>query len=146
MSKSLKIQEVRFHKDDVAMFDNTMSGQLIASFQELYEAGCIQTGADVCDTLQEAQEKFVLPLVGLMVATRNNPCNGCPVDKQKCKAFQMYHTSSIIRDVLNESEKRRNATKAPGTKNYPGKSIAEIAKILGVSKGEVKRRKAAGLI
>ncbi|MHA2265617.1 MAG: hypothetical protein ACXAEN_24765 [Candidatus Thorarchaeota archaeon] len=107
-------------------------GQLKGSFEELFEAGCIQTGADVVDTFEEAQRLRNL-YVHLQTATQGNPCNGCPEFKSgTCSAYKKYHSESI--------NKRVKAT----TTVSKGKTVAQLAKEHGISKNEVRRRKHRG--
>ncbi len=120
-------------------------GRLTASFQQAYEAGCIQTGADTYKTLGEAVDQFFATYMVLMQMTGNNPCEGCPVKASACKCFRLYHTMPAEAKQTS-ADRITSATMPPGTKKYPGLSIAQIAEELGVSKSEVRRRKAAGEI
>jgi hypothetical protein len=123
-------------------------GYLRGSFRELMGAGCIQ--AEI--PLQE-------PLFNmLMEATDNNPCVVCPVwtrQGPKCKAFQAYHTSyqyAIYKHAISELEKNTRKAKATTPSNVPndhllaGLSVKQIAAKLGISIGEVRRRKTAGTL
>lgn len=71
-------------------------GQLKANFGQLYEAGCIQTGGDSPELdANNAVKKFGRMFALLMVATNNNPCDGCPAfSGGRCKAFLKYHSAS----------------------------------------------------
>jgi hypothetical protein len=70
-------------------------GKLQASFEELHKLGCIQTGADVCSELAEAETKFARSYLVLMQLTQHNICDGCPAWKEgRCKAYQQYHTQA----------------------------------------------------
>lgn len=107
-------------------------GTLSRDFDGLQLSGCIQ-----------AETEALLPLfIGLWTATRGNPCDGCPVWRDKgpaCKAFQLHHTA------YRDAEFRRTARIAQATQP-DGESVAQIAKRLGISKSEVRRRKVAGTL
>ena len=112
-------------------------GQLVGSFTQLMEAGCIQA------------ENLELELVfyALMVATVRNPCDGCPVWGNKgpeCKAFQQYHTAYVeTQQVIKDATTPSNV---PLDHPLAGLSVKQIAAKLIVSIGEVRRRKAAGTL
>ena len=134
-------------------------GRLNGTFEELHAAGCIQTGADVHPDLADALKNFGSMFLMLLGLCGNNPCDGCPnagaftfkhdrptrIDEVECKAFQAYH-SMALSDATTRRTRLEAATSPPGTNMYPGMSVAQIAKELGVSKSEVRRRKQAGLI
>ena len=115
-------------------------GQLAGSFSQLQEEGCIQCEFD------SLFEQFNV----LMLHVANNPCNGCPVWSEKgeaCRAYQKYHTNAI-RQREEKAAKLANAV-SPGLKNgikYANMTVAEVARSLGISKGEVRRRKQAGTL
>jgi len=114
-------------------------GQLKGTFEQLFEAGCIQTGAGTADTLEEAVASFTEYFVNVQTLTMRNPCNGCPEFKNSsCSAYKQYHTESL-QQQHNRDARVRAATTAPG-----GKTVAQIAKELGISKNEVRRRKQRG--
>lgn len=117
-------------------------GRLDADFDTLYAAGCIQTGADTCTKLEQAKRDFSQMFEALSTHTGNNICDGCPALKGgNCKVFKKYHTScqkAVVEDTM--------ATVPKGTRDYPGLTVAEIAKKLGISKNEVRRRKMRGEI
>ena len=110
-------------------------GFLNARYDKAQEAGCLQ--AEVGEVMYG----------GLMLATRLNPCAGCPVwdsSGPRCQCFQKYHSEAGL-----EHDRKLVAAIVPCVKNgakYEGMSIAEIAAELGVSKSEVKRRKVAGTL
>lgn len=119
---------------------------LLGSFDELHAAGCIQTGADIPLTLVDAKIKMEPMYHALQVATGNVICDGCPAyNYGLCKAFRQYYSSQTIRREVG-IEVERQATEAPGTAKYPGMSIKAIAAELGISMGEVRRRKMEGTI
>jgi len=116
-------------------------GQLVGTFEQLMEAGCIQ-----------AENREMEPLFyALMVATKMNPCDGCPVWSNKgpgCVAFQQYHSAyqcaeekqqQVIKDATAPSN-------VPSGHEFFGLSVKQIAEKLGVSIGEVRRRKARGTL
>lgn len=112
-------------------------GVLRGSFEELHAAGCIQTGADIHDNVDNARARFSSLFAGLMLMTNRNICDGYPAYKNgACPCFQKYHTQAIS----------NNATRPPGTDQHPGLSVGQIAEKLGISKAEVRRRKIAGTI
>ena len=119
-------------------------GVLGGTFKELMAAGCIQ-----------AETVDMLPMFrALMIGTHKNPCNGCPAwaaQGPKCRAFRVYH--SVWREHEAAAAKRTaEALSATEPHNVPvghplaGLSIKSIAKRLGVSIAEVRRRKAAGAL
>ena len=110
-------------------------GQLSGSFEELFAAGCIQTGADTADTLEEAQGSFAGYFAGIMTATSHNPCDGCPVFKGgSCSAYKQFHSEARQAGVQRHAQ----------IQAVPGKTVAQLAKELGISKNEVRRRKTRG--
>lgn len=115
---------------------------LRASFEQLHEAGCIQTGADMFDTVEKARPQFEQMFAGLMFATRLDPCTtGCAAfDNGKCLAYVKYHSVPVNERRTRDARVIR-ATTAP-----TGESVSQIAKRLGISKNEVRRRKQAGTL
>jgi len=101
---------------------------LMGTFEQLHAARCMQTGNEDGD--QPITSDWVKRLVALMVLTNQDPCTtGCPAFKDgRCPAYQQYHTACV---------KKTNAIK-------PVESVAQIAKRLGISKNEVRRRKHKG--
>jgi hypothetical protein len=68
-------------------------GRLTGSFRELHAMGCIQTGADVHPEADDAIKQFHVLFYGLMEATGDNPCPGCPAfNNGLCAAYKRYHT------------------------------------------------------
>lgn len=129
-------------------------GRLNGSFSELHAAGCIQTGADSCPELSEAIKEFGTLFAMLQIATGGNVCDGCPkadwnrptrIEQVQCKAFQKYHSMARYEHAKRKIQ-LESATSPPGTDQFPGLSVAQIADRLGVSKSEVRRRKQAGTI
>jgi hypothetical protein len=114
-------------------------GKLRASFKELFEAGCIQTGGDSHGSLEVATGTFSLRFIALMLLTENNPCDGCPVFQGgSCRAYKRYHTGPTNQRIQNQA-RIKAATTAPG-----GKSVRQLAKELNISINEVRRRKHRG--
>lgn len=117
-------------------------GYLKAEFADLQSAGCIQ-----CET-NELEPMFT----ALMLATRCNPCGGCPKWQQRgdeCKAFRLYH--SAWRNKQQARDRRIAEATQPRAKNsdnakFYNLSVAQIAERLGISKSEVRRRKVAGTL
>lgn len=116
-------------------------GRLEGTFEQLMEAGCIQ-----------AENREMEPIFyALMVATKKNPCDGCPVWGDKgpaCVAFQQYHSAYYCaeerqRQVIREATVPNNV---PRGHQFFGMSVKQIAEQLGVSIGEVRRRKANGTL
>jgi len=115
-------------------------GQLLGTFQQLMDAGCVQ-----------AEMPALLPLFfGLMALTNQNPCAGCPIWDNKgpeCKAFQEYHSASArviaTQQVIKDATTPNNV---PAEHPLAGLSVKKIAEKLGISIGEVRRRKAAGTL
>ena len=93
---------------------------------------------DLRKMLQEEQEE----VDGAFTFKHDRPTR---IDEVECKAFQAYH-SMALSDATTRRTRLEAATSPPGTNMYPGMSVAQIAKELGVSKSEVRRRKQAGLI
>jgi hypothetical protein len=111
--------------------------RLSGTFAQLHAAGCIQTGADVEWCVAVAAEKFAPLLNGLRILTDGRPCDGCPVFRGgECNAYQQYRESAVVMPKAATSYSNK----------YPGKSVRQIATELGVSIGEVRRRKLDGSI
>lgn len=114
-------------------------GHLLATFDQAHEAGCLQA------EMLTGCSYFGM----LMVSTRLNPCDGCPVWKEDgpaCGTFQMYHTAYAYAKESQE-EAIKKATTPPVVQGHPefiGLTTKQIAEKLGISKNEVRRRKAAG--
>ena len=114
-------------------------GQLNGSFEELFVAGCIQTGAGTAGTFAEAVRGFGELFVHLHTELRGNPCNGCPEFRGgSCSAYKQFH------DEANRAGIQRNARIQAATTAPGGKTVAQLAKELGISKNEVRRRKTKG--
>lgn len=118
-------------------------GILRGSFEQLFNAGCIQVGGDLPELgLDAAESKFSKVFVLLMQETRYNPCNGCPAYKGgSCKAFQRYFE--------RQDEHRRKHPKVSRVRYQPAKRCVECGlKIRGTEESHVegeqhKRRMAA---
>lgn len=119
-------------------------GQLVGTFQQLMDAGCIQ-----------AENWEMEPLFyGLMVVTAANPCDGCPVWGAKgpgCVAFQRYHSAyhraeECQQQVVKDVKDATTPSNVPAGHPLFGLSVKQIAEKLGVSIGEVRRRKASGTL
>lgn len=113
-------------------------GKLTGSFGELFAAGCIQTGADICDTVEEADHQIGTMFSLLQLELNGNICNGCPVmelNGSQCKAFKQYHTSQA-------SKKRTKGNESV----YEGWTVKQIAAKLNISQNEVRRRRFAGTL
>lgn len=113
-------------------------GKLTGNFGELFAAGCMQTGADVCDTAVEGAERYSVLFLGLMSVTNGNICDACPVmelNGSQCKAFKQYHTSQA-------SKKRTKGNESV----YEGWTVKQIAAKLNISQNEVRRRRFAGTL
>lgn len=125
---------------------NQPSGVLHASFEQLHAAGCIQTGADVEKKVEAAKPRFEPMFNALQVETHGNMCAGCPAyNDGKCAAFKQYHSQPNLQARSRQARIDLH-TKPKGTESHPGKSIGQIAKDLGISKSEVRRRKLAGTL
>jgi hypothetical protein len=118
-------------------YSGLLNGRLKGSFEELHKAGCIQTGEDL--PLEKAKEAVEFLFNQLMLATRLNPCDGCPAfNEGRCRAYLLFHTAQ--HELKRQRENRiQQATTPPG-----GESVAQIAKRLNISKSEVRRRKLRG--
>ena len=128
---------------------NYPEGRILGTFEMLHRAHCIQTGWDQHEELNDAEHHFGEMFRALMLETEGNICKGCPVlNDGACKAYQTFHSQAISDRKAEQMrrEERLNATKPPGTDKYPGMSIRQIANELGISKGEVRRRKQAGIL
>lgn len=116
-------------------------GRLTGSFEDLQAAGCIQ-----------AEMESLRPIfVGLMDMTNCNPCNGCPIWDQlgeDCKAFAKFHSYAIESRYQAKVELEQATTphNIPSGHEFQGMSVKQIAAKLGVSIGEVRRRKLAGTL
>lgn len=119
-------------------------GILTGTFEDLFNAGCIQTGGEDPElSFARARDLFYQRFVALTLATHHNPCAGCPeFNDGKCDAFQKFHTDKSFAEKAPVASKGRAATRPQGTDQYPGLSVSEIARKLGISKSEVRRRKA----
>ena len=116
-------------------------GILGHDFNLLKEAGCIQAEND------SMREMFHM----LMGATEHNPCNGCPVWDRKgpdCKAFQKHHSAYISWKHSHDAEIAEKITpcNAPDGHRFASMNMKQIAKELGISLGEARRRKQAGTL
>ena len=141
--------------------DIKIVGRLKGTFEDLHGAGCIQTLCDMYADVGDAVKAGGLErFSGIMLLTRLNPCDGCPngtgmnfnpgkiitrVDQIQCSAFQKFHTMAVD-SQLKSKRAIWNATTPPGTDNYPGLSVKQIAEKLGISKNEVRRRKQVGTL
>ena len=116
------------------------SGQLMGNFQQLMDVGCIQAENRELEQLYCA----------LMIVTKKNPCAGCPVWNNKgpeCKAFQLYHTACTQTVAVHQQVKSTTTpNNVPADHPLAGLSIKKITEKLGVSIGEVRRRKASGTL
>jgi hypothetical protein len=116
-------------------------GQLAGTFEQLMEAGCIQ-----------AENRELEPLFyALMVATTRNPCDGCPIWNDKgpaCAAFQQYHSAYHRAEEKQQQVIKEAMTPSNVPPGHPlfGLSVKQIAEKLGVSIGEVRRRKVSGIL
>ncbi len=113
-------------------------GKLTGSFAELYAVGCIQTGSDLCATVEEADRQMRTMFSLLQLELNGNICNGCPVmelNGSQCKAFRQYHTSQA-------SKKRMKGNESV----YEGWTVKQIAEKLNISQNEVRRRRFAGTL
>jgi hypothetical protein len=116
-------------------------GELQGNFEQLMEAGCIQAETPALEPM------FLM----LMPMTNNNPCDGCPVWERKgpeCAAFQQYHTAytNAVHDQHQALEAATKPSNFPPGHRFFGRTMKEVATELGVSLGEVRRRKAAGTL
>lgn len=116
-------------------------GELLGTFQQLMDAGCIQAEAS----------RLMLYFHAIMIATAENPCGDCPVwetNGSGCTAFRQYH-SAYRRAEERQKQTVEDATtphNVPVDHSLAGLSVRKIAKKLGVSIGEVRRRKASGTL
>jgi len=113
----------------------TIQGILLGTFQQLHSAGCIQTQSDAYATPEEALENAGEYFYMIMRFTSRNPCEDCPIKSSQCNAFKHYHSSA--KGQAFERKQRIEKATSPLT----GESVAQIAKRLGISKNEVRRRK-----
>lgn len=78
-----------------------MKLKLVATFEQLHAAGCVQTGADVYDNVDIAKGTFGPMFDGLNQITQQHPCNGCPI-AGKCGAQKAYEVIDLsIESPLN---------------------------------------------
>lgn len=72
------------------------NGQLMGTFEELQESGCINTGCGIRE--EEYDATFWIPMFeACMEMTQRNPCPDCPVFfKGKCETYVKYHTKPKI--------------------------------------------------
>ena len=114
-------------------------GQLIATFEQAHEACCLQAELD------ELRPMYSL----LMVETRLNPCDSCPVwdsNGPECECFQLYHTDWQHRQrkqcqELVEATTPNNAV----SPSLVGLNMKQIAAKLGVSLNKTRQMKREGL-
>lgn len=72
------------------------SGKLNGTFEELFAAGCLQTGRDHLEDVEKAKEMHSAMFFGLQSLTGGNICNGCPqFAGGACEAFKKFHSSRI---------------------------------------------------
>jgi len=113
---------------------------LVATFSQLHEMGCIQTGADVHDDVRVAEKRMGGLFAAVVGLSHGNPCPGCPaLQGGKCRAYLAFNTGASKPIVVPP-------TVASNSLNYPGMSVRQIAEKLGVSMNEVRRRKLAGTL
>lgn len=116
-------------------------GCLAGSFNQLMDAGCIQAETP----------KLTVMFHLLMAATAHNLCADCHVWTHKgpeCGAFREYHTA-FTRTTNRQQQVIKDATtpsNVPAEHPLAGLSVKQIATKLGISIGEVRRRKAAGTL
>lgn len=121
--------------------------KLDGTFEQLFEAGCIQTGCDTLENIEAADKFFRRYFQGIMTETKSNPCSGCPAfNDGGCEAYQIYHTHAQEQRERIARQKKENATRPPGTEKYPGLSVKQIAQQMGISISQVRRLKAQGAI
>lgn len=144
-------QQADNHKNE-----NDLCGTLDGGFEELHAAGCIQTGADVHSDVHDAMQAVGVRFFALMAHTVRNPCLGCPIANRRlpgksgplsvaCTAFQRYHTSA--QSVRSHTQASIEEATTVGIKNgsaWKDVPIRKIAKTLGISLSEARRRKAEG--
>lgn len=84
-----------------------------------------------------------LVFIAIYRETNGDPCTtGCAYyERGTCPAYIKHYSDKRKKKLAQE---KKSATLPPGTRDHPGKTVAEIAKILGISKNEVRRRKASG--
>lgn len=114
-------------------------GKLSSDFDGLQKAGCIQCEHDTLKPLFTA----------LMAETNGNPCHGCPKwdsDGPKCPAFQKYHSAATSKASRSPGKPPATQPSVNNGQQYANKTVAQIAASLGISKSEVRRRKAAGTL
>lgn len=75
--------------------------QLFAG-RKLHEAGCIQTLCDCYTDVNEAMDKGYQRFCALMVLIGFNPCNECPIPKNKYNAYQQYHSAPQTRKIAKQ--------------------------------------------
>lgn len=109
---------------------------LMGSFEKLFQDGCIMTGADKEQMLQEAKKKYARTFYELMVATNCMPCERCPMKMTECSAYKRNNVKALIKKKPPQV----------GTEKYPNMTVKQIAELLGISKNEVRRRKHEGTL
>ena len=68
-------------------------------FDRLYATGCIQTCADVYATVEEAREKAYERFLAVMVLTKGDPCDGCPIDAKRLGISKIEVRRQRMREV-----------------------------------------------
>jgi hypothetical protein len=116
-------------------------GTLSSDFDMLQADGCIQA------EMKSLRAMFAM----LMSLSGRNPCDGCPVwDRQgpQCKAFQKHHSAYISWKHSHDAEIAEKITpcNAPDGHRFASMNMKQIAKELGISLGEARRRKQAGTL
>ena len=113
------------------------AGRLVATFDEMHEAGCIQAEFPGCRIMFSF----------LMIELDGNPCDGCPVWDEKgqdCEAHQKHHSSFIGQQI--DKRLALEATTKPANNKYPGMNMKQIAAYLGVSLNQARKRKREGTL
>lgn len=108
---------------------------LLASFDTLKEAGCIQCESEIL------RRMFHL----LMAISKSDPCTKCPAfHGGKCKVYQQYHSIAINQKSRKEKQLKKATVPNNGTGRWANMSMKQIAQTEGISLNEARRRKAAG--